>query len=61
MKQANIDRIKYLLETDPDELVTQPGDMKLLRKMEKRVFELIAQKMLANPGKTTFAQHKTVQ
>ncbi len=61
MKQANVDRLKYLLETDPEDLVSQPGDMKLLRKAEKRVFELIAQKMLANPGKTTFAQHETIQ
>lgn len=61
MKQANIDRIKYLLETDPEDLVSESSDMKLLKKMEKRVFELITERMLANPGKTTFAQHKTVQ
>ncbi len=61
MKQANVDRLQYLLETDPEDLVMQPGDMKLLRKAEKRVFELIAQKMLSNPGKMTFAQHETIQ
>ena len=61
MKQANIDRIKYLLETDPEDLVHEPGDMKLLRKIEARVFTLVAEKMLTNPGKTTFAQHKTIQ
>jgi hypothetical protein len=61
MKQATIDRIKYLLETDSEDLVEEPGDMKLLRKMEKRLFELITEKMLATPGKTTFAQHGTIQ
>ena len=61
MKQANIDRIKYLLETNPEDLIYEPGDTKLLHKIEKRVFELIAQKMLANQSKITFAQHKTIQ
>lgn len=61
MKQDNIDRIKYLLETPMDELEYQSGDDKLLKKVEKRVFSAIADKMLANPGKITFAQHKTVQ
>ena len=61
MKQANIDRVKYLLETDPEDLVYEPGDTKLLRKIEARVFKLVAAKMLANPGKTTFAQHGTIQ
>lgn len=61
MKQANIDRLEYLLGTDPEDQIPEPGDMKLLKKTKKRVFELIAEKMLADHGKTTFAQHKTVQ
>lgn len=61
MKQANIDRVKYLLETPTDELEYQKGDEQLLKKIEKQVFKAIAEKMLVNPGKTTFAQHKTMQ
>lgn len=61
MKQANTSRLKYLLETNPQDLIHEAGDAKLLRKIEKRVFALIAAKMLANPGKTTFAQHETIQ
>lgn len=61
MKQANTDRIKYLLETNPEDLIYEPGDAKLLRKIEKRVFALVAAKMLANPSKITFAQHGTIQ
>lgn len=61
MKQENIDRAQYLLETPTEELEYLPGDAKLLKKIEARVFELVANKMLANPGKTTFAEHKTIQ
>ena len=60
MKQANTDRIKYLLETNSEDLIYEPDDAKLLRKIEKRVFALAAAKMLANPGKITFAQHGTI-
>lgn len=61
MKQATIDRIKYLLETPTDELEYKDGDAALLKKIEKRVFKAVAEKMLANPGKMTFAEHRTIQ
>jgi hypothetical protein len=34
---------------------------KQIRKLEKRVMSAVAAKMLANPDKITFAQHKTIQ
>jgi hypothetical protein len=34
---------------------------KQIRKLEKRVMTTIANKMLAEPGKTVFTPHKTIQ
>ena len=59
MKQAKLDRLQDLL----DGAVLDPTaeDLKLLRKVEKRIFKLVQTKKQAEPSTFSFADHETLQ
>lgn len=60
-----MERVAAWLEAgmpDDDESLAEYGiTVKVMKKLEKRVFAAIHEKMTATPGKITFAEHRTLQ
>jgi len=62
MKQKAIDAIELWFAGDlTDSELAEVLTRKQLQSLQEQVLSAIASKMLANPGKITFSEHRTLQ